>query len=104
MTFELGIPSSVEAESYMAAELENPNGGARSMGRNGSDSHSHRWGVILAGGDGTQLLPVTRGIHGDHRPMRNETLLLRAGGLGWSDLGEPSRVRSALERAATTFA
>lgn len=44
-------------------------------------SHSHRWGVILAGGDGKRLLPLTRRITGDDRPkqfcaiMDGETLL-----------------------------
>jgi hypothetical protein len=62
-------------------------------------------GGDLAGGDGTRLLALTRGISGDDRPRQlcsmlgNETLLLRAGGLGWCDLGDPGRVRSDLERA-----
>ena len=44
-------------------------------------SHCHRWGLILAGGDGTRLLTLTRGITGDDRPKQfctvigNDTLL-----------------------------
>jgi mannose-1-phosphate guanylyltransferase len=48
---------------------------------NGSVSRSHRWGLILAGGDGKRLLPLTRRIAGDDRPKQfcavlgDETLL-----------------------------
>ncbi len=50
--------------------------GLRQDSRNG-----RRWGVILAGGDGKRLLPLTRKITGDDRPkqfcsvMGQETLL-----------------------------
>jgi len=49
--------------------------------RVGPNPLDHRWGVILAGGDGRRLLPLTKTIAGDNRPkqfcaiMDGETLL-----------------------------
>ncbi len=56
----------------------------KSLGRmklDRSSSRSRRWGLILAGGDGKRLLPLTRTAAGDDRPKQccavvsDETLL-----------------------------
>ena len=41
-----------------------------------SDSHCHRWGLILAGGDGKRLLPLTRRT----RRRRSAKAILRHSG------------------------
>jgi mannose-1-phosphate guanylyltransferase len=55
--------------------------GPASKSSGDTGSRTHRWGVILAGGDGTRLLSLTRRIAGDDRPKQfcavvgNKTLL-----------------------------
>jgi hypothetical protein len=55
-------------------------GVASQLGRAGS-GRTDRWAIILAGGDGTRLRPLTRVLAGDERPKQfcavlgGETLL-----------------------------
>ena len=78
------------------------------MRSNGSDSRTHRWALILAGGDGKRLLPLTRRIAGDDRPKQfcavlgAETLLYQTQ-RRVSPLVEPGRTLLVLTRAHEPF-
>lgn len=52
--------------------IENPKNKAQ---KNDSAPDNHRWGVILAGGDGTRLRSLTRLVSGDDRPKQFSPLM-----------------------------
>jgi mannose-1-phosphate guanylyltransferase len=76
-TFAIALPNGNYKQHKCGTQTE----GSGVMKFNRSDSHSHRWAFILAGGDGKRLLPLTRRIAGDDRPKQfcavlgEETLL-----------------------------
>jgi mannose-1-phosphate guanylyltransferase len=73
-----------------------------------SDSRSHRSGLILAGGDGKRLPPLTRRNAGDHRPKQfcpilGSEALLRRTRRRVSRLVQPGRTLLVLTKAREPF-
>lgn len=67
--------------NHIATERAVSSQAAPRVPESGESKNSHRWAVILAGGEGTRLRSLTRVIVGDERPKQfcpilgNETLL-----------------------------
>ena len=78
------------------------------MNRREGGTRDHRWGVILAGGDGRRLLPLTRRITGDDRPkqfcpLMGERTLLQQTQHRISALVPPERTLLVLTRPTRIF-
>jgi len=54
-------------DTYFPTDIENE---TKVQATRGYNSHCRRWGVILSGGEGKRLLPLTRGISNDDRPKQ----------------------------------
>ena len=79
-----------EATSFLAAQLHSGRARPRNQDVTKDPNGDHCWSVILAGGDGRRLLPLTRLVTGDNRPKQFCPLLT-----GGKTLLEDTRTRAA---------